>query len=129
MNVKAGMETQYWTPVSFTLHLIFTSRTGLFPSAVDTLGYLGKYCSLVSLCYSLFPLLVRLTPLHRRLQESLNLHCLSLSLPCCPLHRPTFPIAVEFVGQDFTLFSSFIFYSLFVLVPALATLPEFFYVV
>jgi phospholipid-transporting ATPase len=42
---------------------------------------------------------------------------------------PTFPLAVEFVGQDFKLFTSFTFYGLFVLAPAVASLPEFMYIV
>jgi len=39
--------------------------------------------------------------------------------------RPTFPLAVEMVGQDFKLFSSSTFYALFVLTPILCNLPEF----
>jgi len=38
---------------------------------------------------------------------------------------PTFPLAVEMVGQDFKLFSSSTFYALFVLTPILCNLPEF----
>ena len=38
---------------------------------------------------------------------------------------PTFPLAVEMVGQEVKLYSSFSFYWLFVLAPFLATLPDF----
>ena len=39
--------------------------------------------------------------------------------------RPTFPLAVEMVGQDFALFRSATFYALFVLTPIICNLPEF----
>lgn len=39
---------------------------------------------------------------------------------------PTFNIAVEMVGQDAKLFGSMAFYSIMILAPALAMLPDFF---
>ena len=38
---------------------------------------------------------------------------------------PTFPVAVEMVGQEVSLYSSFTFYYLFILAPFVATLPDF----
>ena len=37
---------------------------------------------------------------------------------------PTFPIAVEMVGQEVSLYRSFTFYYLFILAPFVATLPD-----
>ena len=37
---------------------------------------------------------------------------------------PTFPIAVEMVGQEVSLYRSFSFYYLFILAPFVATLPD-----
>ena len=37
---------------------------------------------------------------------------------------PTFPLAVEFVGQENKLYRSFTFYYLFILAPFVATAPD-----
>ena len=48
---------------------------------------------------------------------------------CVCVCRPTFPLAVEMVGQDVKLYSSLSFYALFVLAPAVAMLPDFIWTV
>jgi len=37
---------------------------------------------------------------------------------------PTFPLAVEMVGIDFKLYGSFLFYCMFLLLPAIALFPD-----
>lgn len=37
---------------------------------------------------------------------------------------PAFPVAVEMVGQEVSLYRSFTFYYLFILAPFVATLPD-----
>jgi phospholipid-transporting ATPase len=80
VNVKAALETQYWTPLT---------HIAIWGSIVMWYLYV--------LVYSHF--------------------------------WPTFPLAVEFVGQDYKLFSSFVFYALFLLAPAIASLPDFIWTV
>ena len=97
VNIKLALESQYWTWVSKWLHSIPipNSHTIILNSQIHHVTVWGSIIMWF-------------------LYVAVYSH-----------FWPTFPVAVEMVGQEVSLYRSFTFYYLFILAPFVATLPDF----